>query len=46
VGSIFGLIGGIVGALMFRKNAPPPPPPFSQPPSDSGPPPIPTVPTF
>ena len=45
VGSIFGLIGGIVGALMFRKNAPPPPP-FSQPPSDSGLPPIPTVPTF
>jgi hypothetical protein len=27
VGSVFGLLGGILGALMFRKNAPPPPPP-------------------
>ena len=27
VGSFFGLIGGLLGALMFRKNEPPPPPP-------------------
>jgi hypothetical protein len=25
--SAFGLVGGILGALVFRKNAPPPPPP-------------------
>jgi hypothetical protein len=46
VGSIFGLIGGVIGALLFRKNVPPPPPPLSEPPSDSGLPPIPPVPTF
>jgi len=45
VGSIFGLIGGVIGALMFRKNIPPPPPPplppFPPPPSgDEGPLPI------
>ncbi|HYU78581.1 MAG TPA: hypothetical protein VEK56_06330 [Vicinamibacterales bacterium] len=27
VGSFFGLIGGIVGALLFSRNVPPPPPP-------------------
>jgi hypothetical protein len=37
VGSVFGLIGGIVGALLFRRNVPPAAPP--------PPPPIPTVPT-
>ena len=26
-GAIFGLIGGLLGALMFRKNTPPPAPP-------------------
>jgi hypothetical protein len=25
--SVFGLFGGLIGALVFRKNAPPPPPP-------------------
>jgi hypothetical protein len=25
--SIFGMIGGLLGAVMFRKNAPPSPPP-------------------
>jgi hypothetical protein len=25
--SVFGLLGGLLGAIMFRKNAPPPPPP-------------------
>jgi hypothetical protein len=25
--SVFGLFGGLLGAIMFRKNAPPPPPP-------------------
>ena len=25
--SVFGMFGGLFGALMFRKNAPPPPPP-------------------
>ena len=42
VGSIFGLIGGVIGALMFRTNVPPPPPPL--PPDNPGPPPISTVP--
>jgi hypothetical protein len=46
VGSIFGLIGGVIGALMFRTNVPPPPPPPLPPPNDAGPPPISTVPTF
>ena len=27
VSTLFGMIGGLFGALMFRKNAPPPPPP-------------------
>ncbi|MGQ0733565.1 MAG: hypothetical protein ACT4QD_07925 [Acidobacteriota bacterium] len=47
--SIFGLIGGILGAVMFRKNVPPPPPPpqgftpgsFTPPSSFSPPPPLP-----
>jgi hypothetical protein len=26
--SIFGLFGGLLGSVMFRKNAPPPPPPI------------------
>jgi hypothetical protein len=47
VGSIFGLIGGVIGALMFRTNVPPPPPPpLPPPPNDAGPPPLSTVPTF
>ncbi len=37
VSSFFGMIGGLFGALMFRKNAPPPPPP---------PPVVPTYPDF
>jgi hypothetical protein len=32
VGTLFGMIGGIFGALMFRKNAPPPPPSLTPPP--------------
>lgn len=36
--SLFGLFGGLFGALMFRKAAPPPPPP----PTGWGPPPLPT----
>ena len=27
LGTLFGMIGGILGAMIFRKNAPPPPPP-------------------
>ena len=27
VSALFGMVGGLFGALMFRKNAPPPPPP-------------------
>jgi pheromone shutdown protein TraB len=27
IGSVFGMLGGLFGALMFRKAAPPPPPP-------------------
>ena len=27
VSSVFGMIGGLFGALLFRKNTPPPPPP-------------------
>jgi hypothetical protein len=34
-GSLFGLFGGLIGALVFRKNTPPLPPP-----------PVPPVPTF
>jgi hypothetical protein len=37
--SVFGLFGGLFGAMMFRKNAPPPPPP---PPTAWAPPPLPT----
>ena len=32
VSSFFGMIGGLFGALMFRKNTPPPPPPPPMPP--------------
>jgi hypothetical protein len=45
--SIFGLLGGLLGAVIFRKNAPPPPPPaggFEPPtfnPPPSMPPPLP-----
>jgi hypothetical protein len=28
VGSVFGLVGGIIGTLVFRKNLPPSPPPI------------------
>lgn len=31
VSSIFGLLGGLFGALLFRKNSPPPPPPMPPP---------------
>ena len=49
--SIFGLIGGLIGAAMFRKNTPPPPPPvtgftpptFTPPSSFPPPPPPPAV---
>jgi len=27
VGAVFGLLGGLLGVAMFKKNAPPPPPP-------------------
>jgi hypothetical protein len=27
--SLFGMLGGLLGAVMFRKNTPPPPPPVS-----------------
>jgi len=27
VGAIFGMLGGLLGVAMFKKNAPPPPPP-------------------
>lgn len=37
VGTLFGLIGGLIGAVLFRKNAPPPPPP---PPPGVPPPPL------
>jgi hypothetical protein len=43
ISSIFGLFGGLFGALMFRKNAPPPPPPPPPvPPTAWAPPPLPT----
>jgi len=40
LGSVFGLFGGLFGAMMFRKNVPPPPPPV--PPTGWSPPPLPT----
>jgi hypothetical protein len=43
--SVFGMVGGLFGALFFRKNAPPPPPPpistFTPPPPPSFTPPLP-----
>jgi hypothetical protein len=39
ISSVFGMVGGLFGALMFRKAAPPPPPPPS--PTDWAPPPLP-----
>ena len=43
--SVFGLVGGLFGALFFRKNVPPPPPPpvptFTPPPPSFRPPPPP-----
>lgn len=39
ISTVFGLFGGLFGALMFRKTAPPPPPP---PPTGWAPPPLPT----
>ena len=39
LGTVFGMMGGLFGALMFRKSPPPPPPP---PPTGWAPPPIPT----
>lgn len=38
--AVFGMLGGLFGALMFRKAVPPPPPP--PPPTGWGPPPLPT----
>ena len=39
VSTVFGMLGGLFGALMFRKNPPPaPPPPTFQPPTFSPPP--------
>jgi hypothetical protein len=32
ISSVFGMFGGLFGALMFRKSAPPPPPPPLPPP--------------
>jgi Family of unknown function (DUF5518) len=47
--SVFGLVGGLIGAVMFRKNTPPPPPPPPpssgfEPPSFTPPPPFPPAP--
>jgi hypothetical protein len=44
--SVFGLVGGLVGAVMFRKNTPPPAPPASafEPPPPFTPPPFPPPP--
>lgn len=42
--SVFGMVGGLFGALFFRKNAPPPPPPmptFTPPTFTPPPPPLP-----
>lgn len=41
--SIFGLFGGLLGAVIFRKDAPPPPPPSAgfDPPTFNPPPPLP-----
>ena len=38
VSGFFGMIGGLFGALLFRKNAPPPPPPPPIPPPSFTPP--------
>jgi hypothetical protein len=40
LGTVFGMMGGLFGALIFRKNVPPPPPPA--PPTGWAPPPLPT----
>jgi hypothetical protein len=37
VGVIFGALGGLLGALFFRKDLPPPPPPMSSPTGFGGP---------
>ena len=37
VSSVFGMIGGLFGALLFRKNTPPPPPPPMPPSSFTAP---------
>jgi hypothetical protein len=44
--SCFGLFGGLLGAVLFRKNTPPPPPPMSgfEPPQFTPPPPPPAPP--
>lgn len=43
--SVFGMVGGLFGALFFKKNAPPPPvPDFAPPPFAPPPPPPPFVP--
>ena len=43
--SVFGLLGGLLGAVMFKKNVPPPPPPVAgfEPPSFTPPPVPPTI---
>jgi len=42
ISSVFGLLGGLFGAMMFRKNPSPPPPPPPVPPTGWAPPPLPT----
>ncbi len=42
ISSLFGMAGGLFGALLFRKNTPPPPPPPPVPPTGWAPPPLPT----
>jgi hypothetical protein len=41
ISTVFGMFGGLFGALLFRKAAPPPPPP-PPPPSGWAPPPLPS----
>ena len=41
ISTVFGMLGGLFGALLFRKAAPPPPPP-PPPPSGWAPPPLPS----
>jgi hypothetical protein len=38
IGAVFGLLGGVLGASMFRKDQPPAPPPSTMPPPTMPPP--------